>query len=161
MLQDTHVLTITVIRVLYHQDWKHAFTTSCMCTQQLLVPPSLPNLGMQSVQFWAHFHLLIHNYVYTQLCTLYCMGKSTIVAKRKIHSPNLDTVQMIERTIEPRHDFRTVTELYNALPRGVQHATFKKDFGVSGRIEQNSICPFLLYLRTVQYSGYLQKTSQG
>ena len=54
------------------------------------------------------------------------MSKSTVIAKRKIHSPNLDTVQMIEQTIESRHDFRTVTELYNALPRGVQHATFKK-----------------------------------
>ena len=54
------------------------------------------------------------------------MGKSTILAKKKIHSPNLDTIQMIEQTIESHHDFRTVTELYDALPRGVQHATFKK-----------------------------------
>ncbi|QLH06186.1 hypothetical protein C5F50_03150 [Nitrosopumilus ureiphilus] len=33
---------------------------------------------------------------------------------------------MIEQTIEKNHDFRTVTKLYDALPRGVQHATFKK-----------------------------------
>ena len=44
----------------------------------------------------------------------------------KSHSPNLDTIEMIEQTIEKNHDFETVTRLYNALPRGVQHATFKK-----------------------------------
>ncbi len=52
------------------------------------------------------------------------MSESTI--QKKLHSPNLDTIQMIEQTIEKNHDFRTVTELYNVLPRGVQHATFKK-----------------------------------
>ena len=52
------------------------------------------------------------------------MSKNTSI--KKIHSPNLDTIQMIEQTIEEKHGFRTVTELYNALPRGVQHATFKK-----------------------------------
>ena len=52
------------------------------------------------------------------------MSKSTIA--KKTHSPNLDTIQMIEQTIEEKHDFRTITELYNTLPRGVQHATFKK-----------------------------------
>ncbi len=54
------------------------------------------------------------------------MSGNTVVATKKAHSPNLDTIQMIEQTIESNHDFRTVTELYNALPRGVQHATFKK-----------------------------------
>ena len=56
------------------------------------------------------------------------MGKSITVAnkKKKTHSPNLDTIQMIEQTIESNHDFKNTTELYNALPRGVQHATFKK-----------------------------------
>lgn len=52
------------------------------------------------------------------------MIKSAIL--QKTHSPNLDTIEMIEQTIEQNHDFRTVTELYNALPRGVQHATFKR-----------------------------------
>ncbi|MEK6615127.1 MAG: hypothetical protein AABZ32_03295 [Bacteroidota bacterium] len=52
------------------------------------------------------------------------MIKSAILQKK--HSPNLDTIEMIEQTIEQNHDFRTVTELYNALPRGVQHATFKR-----------------------------------
>ncbi|MCE2506676.1 MAG: hypothetical protein J4F36_09490 [Nitrosopumilaceae archaeon] len=55
------------------------------------------------------------------------MSESAAVAiKKRTHSPNLDTIQMIEQTIESNHDFRTATELYNALPRGVQHATFKK-----------------------------------
>lgn len=53
------------------------------------------------------------------------MSESAVVAK-KTHSPNLDTIRMIEQTIESNHDFRTATELYKALPRGVQHATFKK-----------------------------------
>ena len=51
---------------------------------------------------------------------------STPILKRKTHSPNLDTITMIEDTIEENHDFRTVTALYNSLPRKVQHATFKK-----------------------------------
>lgn len=53
------------------------------------------------------------------------MSENTIL-ERKTHSPNLDTIKMIEDTIEENHDFRTVTDLYHALPRGVQHATFKK-----------------------------------
>ena len=55
------------------------------------------------------------------------MSKNAAAAtKKKTHSPNLDTIQMIEQTIESNHDFRTATELYDALPRGVQHATFKR-----------------------------------
>lgn len=45
---------------------------------------------------------------------------------KKTHSPNLETIEMIENTLEENHDFRNLTELYKALPRGVQHATFKK-----------------------------------
>lgn len=56
------------------------------------------------------------------------MSQNTILEK-KTHSPNLETIQMIEQTIEENHDFKTVTELYGALPRGVQHATFKKVLG--------------------------------
>lgn len=48
------------------------------------------------------------------------------IPDKKIHSPNLDTIQMIESTIEENHSFRNTTELYNSLPRGVQHATFKR-----------------------------------
>lgn len=66
----------------------------------------------------------MYNNVYIQLCTLLDMNKNAIL--QKTHSPNLDTIEMIEQTIEQNHDFRTVTELYNALPRGVQHATFKR-----------------------------------
>ena len=50
----------------------------------------------------------------------------TAIFEKRTHSPNLETIQMIEETIEKNHDFRTVTDLYNAVPRGVQHATFKK-----------------------------------
>ena len=66
----------------------------------------------------------MYNNVYIQLCTLLSMNKNAIL--RNTHSPNLDTIEMIEQTIEQNHDFRTVTELYDALPRGVQHATFKR-----------------------------------
>ena len=63
-------------------------------------------------------------YIYNDVhCNV--MAENTIITK-KTHSPNLDTIQMIEQTIESHHNFRTTTELYNALPRGVQHATFKK-----------------------------------
>jgi len=48
------------------------------------------------------------------------------VSTRKTHSPNLETVEMIEYTISQNHDFNTPTDLYDALPRGVQHATFKR-----------------------------------
>ena len=69
--------------------------------------------------------MYIHTNVYIHKCTLYCMSESPILEKRT-HSPNLDTIQMIEKTIEDKHDFRTITELYHSLPRGVQYATFKK-----------------------------------
>ena len=46
--------------------------------------------------------------------------------QKKTHSPNLDTIKMIEGVISKHRDFRNNTELYNMLPRGVQHATFKK-----------------------------------
>lgn len=53
------------------------------------------------------------------------MNKTTVF-ERKTHSPNLDTIEMIEETIEKNHDFKNITELYHTLPRGVQYATFKK-----------------------------------
>jgi len=56
------------------------------------------------------------------------MSIETTVQK-KTHSPNLETIEMIEGLISEKHDFRTTTELYDALPRGVQHATFKKVLG--------------------------------
>lgn len=56
------------------------------------------------------------------------MSTETIIQKRT-HSPNLETIEMIERVISEKHDFRTRTALYDALPRGVQHATFKKVLG--------------------------------
>lgn len=52
------------------------------------------------------------------------MSKTTVFEK-KTHSPNLDTIEMIEKIIEKNHDFKNITELYRALPRGVQYGTFK------------------------------------
>ena len=52
------------------------------------------------------------------------MSKTTVFEK-KTHSPNLDTIEMIEKTIEKNHDFKNITDLYHALPRGVQYGTFK------------------------------------
>ena len=45
----------------HNQCWCASFATSYVCVQQLLVPPSLLNLGMQSVKFWVQFHLLMHH----------------------------------------------------------------------------------------------------
>ena len=53
------------------------------------------------------------------------MSVETTVQK-KTHSPNLDTIEMVEELISEKHDFHTTTDLYDALPRGMQHATFKK-----------------------------------
>ena len=46
--------------------------------------------------------------------------------QKKTHSPNLQTIEMIEEVISEKHDFHTRTDLYDALPRRMQHATFKK-----------------------------------
>jgi len=62
-------------------------------------------------------------YIYN---SVYDIGMSENVVLPKTHSPNLATIEMIEQIIEKNHDFRTVTELYDVLPRGVQHATFKR-----------------------------------
>ena len=53
------------------------------------------------------------------------MSVETTIQK-KTHSPNLDTIEMVEELISEKHDFRTTTDLYDALPRGMQYATFKK-----------------------------------
>ncbi len=68
--------------------------------------------------------MCMYKNVYIQLCILYSMNESVILEK-KTHSPNLDTIEMIEKTIEKNHDFKNITELYHALPRGVQYGTFK------------------------------------
>jgi len=52
------------------------------------------------------------------------MSVETTVQK-KTHSPNLDTIKMVEDVISEKHDFHTPTDLYNALPRRMQHSTFK------------------------------------
>ena len=89
------------------------------------------------------------------------MNKSAILQKK--HSPNLDTIEMIEQIIEQNHDFRTVTELYNALPRGVQHATFKR---VLDYLEKSNKIAydkkgtvFWIFARNKQGLMYLEKNS--
>ncbi len=89
------------------------------------------------------------------------MNENTILQKK--HSPNLDTIEMIEQTIEQNHDFRTVTELYNALPRGVQHATFKKvlDYleGSNKIAYDKNGAVFWIFARNKQGLMHLEKNS--
>jgi len=42
------------------------------------------------------------------------------------HSPNLDTVMMIEATILENKEFDSKTQFWKALPKAVQYPTFKK-----------------------------------
>lgn len=89
------------------------------------------------------------------------MNKNAIL--RKKHSPNLDTIEMIEQTIEQNHEFRTVTELYNALPRGVQHATFKRvlDYleGSNKIAYDKNGAVFWIFARNKQGLMHLEKNS--
>ena len=100
-------------------------------------------------------------YIYINVHVHY-MYNNTLL-KKTVHSPNLDTIEMIEQIIEKNHDFRTVTELYNALPRGVQHATFKKVLGYLE--ESNKIAydkngaVFWIFARNKPGSDYLENNS--
>jgi len=89
------------------------------------------------------------------------MNESAILQKK--HSPNLDTIEMIEQIIEQNHDFRTVTELYNALPRGVQHATFKRvlDYleGSNKIAYDKNGAVFWIFARNKQGLMHLEKNS--
>lgn len=89
------------------------------------------------------------------------MNENAILQKK--HSPNLDTIEMIEQTIEQNHDFRTVTELYNALPRGVQHATFKRvlDYleGSNKIAYDKNGAVFWIFARNKQGLMHLEKNS--
>lgn len=42
------------------------------------------------------------------------------------HSPNLDTVLMVERLISKEREFASRNKLWRALPRQVQYQTFRK-----------------------------------
>lgn len=42
------------------------------------------------------------------------------------HSPNLETVKMIEGTISKNKEFDSKTQFWKALPKSVQYPTFKK-----------------------------------
>ena len=87
----------------------------------------------------------------------------SIVLEKKTHSPNLDTIEMIEQTIEKNHDFKNITELYNALPRGVQYPTFKR---VLQYLEQSNKIAydrkgsvFWIFERNPDVSSSLEKNS--
>lgn len=43
--------------------------------------------------------------------------------KKKIHYPQLDTILMVEKTIQ-KMDYTKKTELWNALPKKVMYQTF-------------------------------------
>ena len=43
-----------------------------------------------------------------------------------MHSPNLDTILMVEDTIRESKDYPTRMQLWEALPRKVQYQTFQK-----------------------------------
>jgi len=42
-----------------------------------------------------------------------------------LHSPNLDTVLMVERAIKRSRDYPTRMQLWRSLPRKVQYQTFQ------------------------------------
>lgn len=53
------------------------------------------------------------------------MSTSTL-SNDKGHSPNLDTILMVEGTISKNHEFASKNQLYRALPKQIQYPTFKK-----------------------------------
>ena len=63
----------------------------------------------------------IYNFIYIQLCIIVSMAQETAS-----HSPNLDTVLMVERLVSKRREFASRHQLWRALPRQVQYQTFKK-----------------------------------
>lgn len=50
------------------------------------------------------------------------MGKNN-VSNQKTHA---NTILIVEKTLKSNHDFKTITDLYNALPSGILYATFQK-----------------------------------
>jgi archaellum biogenesis ATPase FlaH len=45
--------------------------------------------------------------------------------EKVLHSPQLDTILMVERAIKNAKDYPTRTELWRSLPRKMQYQTFK------------------------------------
>lgn len=52
------------------------------------------------------------------------MEENSAIVVNEAQSSTLNTIQVIEQTIESHHDFETVDDLYNALPHDVQYTTF-------------------------------------
>lgn len=54
------------------------------------------------------------------------MSESTTKNKGKGHSPNLDTILMVEDILSKRHEFPSKNKLRLALPKQLQYSTFNK-----------------------------------
>lgn len=65
--------------------------------------------------------IYVHIYIYTKLYNSMKMTQET-----KLHSPNLDTVLMVEKLISQKGEFATKHQLWRALPRQVQYPTFNR-----------------------------------
>lgn len=61
------------------------------------------------------------------------MGEDSTVAES--HNLNPDTMRMVEQAIKSLQDLETAAELYEALPRAVQYATFMK---IPRRLEESN-----------------------
>lgn len=48
------------------------------------------------------------------------------MAATTVHSPNLDTILMVEKAIHESKDYPTRMQLWESLPRKVQYQTFQK-----------------------------------
>lgn len=55
------------------------------------------------------------------------MGSSTITDKG--HSPNLDTILMIEDILSKKHEFASKNKLRLSLPKQIQYKTFNRILG--------------------------------
>lgn len=54
------------------------------------------------------------------------MANMSSRARKGLHEPTLTTIMMVEKTILDSEEYLTRTELWNALPRGVQYQTFQR-----------------------------------
>ncbi|MGI0080983.1 MAG: hypothetical protein ACRECH_15340 [Nitrososphaerales archaeon] len=70
---------------------------------------------------------------------------TTLGTSLRRHSPTLDTILMVEKTIKKTNVPQTKTQLWNALPKKVMYQTYKEILGyldASGKImfdEKNRI----------------------
>jgi hypothetical protein len=54
------------------------------------------------------------------------MSKSLLKNKDRGHSPNLDTVLMVEKVLSKKHEFASKNQLRLSLPKQLQYMTFNK-----------------------------------